>query len=85
MRVGLGTIDHRETFDAFLAGEGLLAETDHDPHGEALGRVSTSSSRNEHEAAGRGRDAHYCAPPAQNRTCPIWAYGSHLGCLTAKR
>jgi hypothetical protein len=27
----------------------------------------------------RGRDAHYCAPPAQNRTGPIKAYGSHLG------
>src|SRR5712691_6159083 len=33
----------------------------------------------------RGRDAHYCAPPAQIRTCPIKAYGSHLGCLTANR
>ena len=32
-----------------------------------------------------GRDAHYCAPPAQNRTCGFPAYGSHLGCLTAKR
>src|SRR5687767_11944689 len=31
----------------------------------------------------RGRDAHYWAPPAQNRTCGIPAYGSHLGCLTA--
>jgi hypothetical protein len=27
----------------------------------------------------RGRDAHYWAPPAQNRTCGIPAYGSHLG------
>ena len=33
----------------------------------------------------RGRDARYRAPPAQNRTCGIPAYGSHLGCLTAKR
>ena len=33
----------------------------------------------------RGRDAHYWAPPAQNRTSGIPAYGSHLGCLTAKR
>jgi len=33
----------------------------------------------------RGRDAHYCAPPAQNRTGGFPAYGSHLGCLTAKR
>jgi hypothetical protein len=32
-----------------------------------------------------GRNAHYCAPPAQIRTCGIPAYGSHLGCLTAKR
>src|SRR6266511_4206610 len=33
----------------------------------------------------RGRDASYLAPPAQNRTGPIRAYGSHLGCVTAKR
>jgi len=33
----------------------------------------------------RGRDAGYPAPPAQNRTCGFPAYGSHLGCLTAKR
>ena len=33
----------------------------------------------------RGRDAHHWAPPAQNRTCGFPAYGSHLGCLTAKR
>src|SRR6476660_9287365 len=33
----------------------------------------------------RGRDAHRWAPPAQNRTCGFPAYGSHLGCLTAKR
>ncbi|HEX4080170.1 MAG TPA: hypothetical protein VHX61_15015 [Rhizomicrobium sp.] len=31
-------------------------------------------------SSGRGRDAHYCAPPAQIRTCPIKAYGSHLRC-----
>ena len=31
----------------------------------------------------RGRDASYLAPPAQIRTGPIRAYGSHLGCLTA--
>src|SRR5271165_498596 len=36
-------------------------------------------------AKDRGRDAHYWAPPAQNRTCGFPAYGSHLGCLTAKR
>ena len=33
----------------------------------------------------RGRDASYLAPPAQIRTGPIQAYGSHLGCLTALR
>ena len=33
----------------------------------------------------RGRDAHHWAPPAQIRTCRIPAYGSYLGCLTAKR
>jgi len=33
----------------------------------------------------RGRDAHYCTPPGQNRTCPIRASGSHLGWVTAKR
>jgi predicted MPP superfamily phosphohydrolase len=27
----------------------------------------------------RGRDAHYCAPPAQNRAGPIRALGFHLG------
>src|SRR5260370_41355587 len=33
----------------------------------------------------RGRAASYLAPPAQIRTGPIRAYGSHLGCLTANR
>src|SRR5208283_2859953 len=33
----------------------------------------------------RGRDGHYWAPPAQIRTCGLPAYGSYLGCLTAKR
>ena len=28
MKVRFGTIDHRETFDAFLASEGLLAEAE---------------------------------------------------------
>src|SRR5229473_5653942 len=31
----------------------------------------------------RGRDVHYWAPPAQNRTCGFPAYGSHLGWVTA--
>ena len=42
-------------------------------------RVCTTDSKD------CGRDAHYWAPPAQNRTCGIPASGSHLGCLTAKR
>ncbi len=29
-----------------------------------------------------GRDAHYWAPPAQIRACPIKALGSHQGLLT---
>jgi hypothetical protein len=33
----------------------------------------------------RGRDARYRAPSAQIRTGGFPAYGSHLGCLTAKR
>src|ERR1039458_2158473 len=32
-----------------------------------------------------GRDVHYWTPPAQIRTCGVPAYGSRLGCLTAKR
>ena len=32
-----------------------------------------------------GRDAHYYAPPGQNRAGPIRALGFHLGCLTRKR
>ena len=46
-----------------------------DPH-----RIEVTS-----DIGDRGRDAHYWAPPAQNRTCGFPAYGSHLGCLTAKR
>src|SRR5882672_6079283 len=34
---------------------------------------------------GRGRDARYRAPPAQNRTCGFPAYGSHLRYVTASR
>ena len=34
---------------------------------------------------GRGRDVGYPTPPAQIRTCGFPAYGSYLGCLTAKR
>src|SRR5438876_34086 len=41
--------------------------------------------RNHLHFADRGRDVHYWAPPAQNRTCGFPAYGSHLGWLTAKR
>jgi hypothetical protein len=31
------------------------------------------------------RDASYLAPPARIRTCSFPAYGSYLGCVTAKR
>ena len=52
------------------------------------GRLPVSGPNSEVELADadfRGRDASYLAPPAQIRTGPIRAYGSHLGCLTAKR
>jgi hypothetical protein len=45
-------------------------------------RSCSSKSR---EFGDRGRHAHCRAPPAQIRTGPIRASGSHLGCLTAKR
>ena len=32
----------------------------------------------------RGRDTSHLAPPAQIRTCSFPAYGSYLGCVTAK-
>src|SRR5215831_10744207 len=37
------------------------------------------------DRVGCGRDASYLVPPAQIRTCSFPAYGSHLGCVTAKR
>ena len=51
-------------------------------NGWAMARVGGSMIR----ALGinRGKDAPYGAPPAQNRTCGIPAYGSYLRCLTAK-
>ena len=36
-------------------------------------------------AEDRGRDIRYRMPPAQIRTCPMRAFGSHLGWVTAKR
>src|ERR1035438_9764375 len=47
-----------------------------------VGSISEVGTRNREV---RGRDASYLAPPAQIRTGPIRAYGSRLGCLTAKR
>src|SRR5271166_3068466 len=41
--------------------------------------------KSQHCGRHTGRDAHYWAPPAQIRTCGLPAYGSYLGCLTAKR
>ena len=38
-----------------------------------------------HPRTVRGRYPSYLAPPAQIRTSPIRAYGSHLGCVTARR
>jgi len=48
--------------------------------------LSLCSSYGEYGSRGyRGRDAHFCAPPAQIPAGVIHAPGSHLGCLTAKR
>ena len=43
----------------------------------ALVRISSRPASR--TRAGRGKDAHYWAPPAQTRTCSFPAYGSHLG------
>ena len=48
-------------------------------HREALKRIKGSRRHCEERSDGCGRDAHYCTPPAQNRTCGFPAYGSHLG------
>jgi len=40
--------------------------------------------QNSPRKAVRGRDASYLAPPAQNRTGGFPAYGSCLGCVTAR-
>src|ERR1700758_2782199 len=55
------------------------------PSGPYLGRACTGSIAPALPGARRGRDASYLAPPAQNRTRSFPAYGSHLGCVTAKR
>src|SRR5450759_565361 len=47
--------------------------------------LPTNQRRDKAARNDRGRDAHYCAPPAQIRTGPIRACGSHLGCVTALR
>jgi hypothetical protein len=52
---------------------------------QAIPQVSSTEGGRSGKEPNRGRDAHYCTPPAQNRTCGIPAYGSHLGCLTRKR
>jgi hypothetical protein len=52
---------------------------------EVASKTSDQAGDGHHHGDDCGRDAHYWAPPAQNRTCGIPASGSHLGCLTAKR
>jgi hypothetical protein len=52
---------------------------------ERLRELMNRLDRVNRQLADRGRDAHHCAPPAQNRTGGFPAYGSHLGYLTAKR
>ena len=47
--------------------------------------IISSRARRRAPNLSRGRDASYLAPPAQIRTCSFPAYGSYLGCVTAKR
>ena len=64
------------------ARSAYLALRDFDPANVSCGSIASVWRCPSHF---RGRDASYLAPPAQIRTGPIRAYGSHLGCLTAKR
>src|ERR1700688_3033658 len=50
-----------------------------------MSEVGSNSEVGKRNREVRGRDASYLAPPAQIRTGPIRAYGSRLGCRTAKR
>lgn len=50
-----------------------------------LGLYGSSQPQTSDPNSYRGRDAHYCVPPAQIPAGVIHAPGSHLGCLTAKR
>ena len=50
-----------------------------------IAELPTYGYRRVHAILKRQALAAGVAPPAQNRTGPIRAYGSHLGCLTAKR
>jgi hypothetical protein len=63
---------------------GIFAEQHQDGDQAEIGiQQALSRPRRYCDAYDRGRDARYRAPPAQIRTCPIRAYGSYLGCLTA--
>jgi 5-methylcytosine-specific restriction protein B len=55
------------------------------PHRSTDGRDIYANMREVSAGDDCGRDVHYWTPPAQIRTCGFPAYGSHLGCLTAKR
>ncbi len=62
--------------------------TQHSPPGGLLGltwtRLAPADRASVLAPSRSGRDAIFIAPPAQNRTCGFPAYGSHLGCVTAK-
>src|SRR5258708_7055355 len=80
----------RDAFDHFRRSQ-LELETLNLPVGvlhfaEVLSQVSKWVCQVEQLAGSdRGRDVRYRTPPAQIRTCGFPAYGSHRGCLTAKR
>ena len=54
-------------------------------YGYATGVFSSRKLERATDDSDRGRDVRYWTPPAQIRTGGFPAYGSHLGCLTAKR
>jgi hypothetical protein len=82
-------LNDAEPAHSHLVGRGIFAKLSNEPITERIGNTERTRndplSRRLQQPRNRGRDAHYCAPPAQNRTGGIPAYGSHLGCLTRKR
>ena len=70
------TLQTQHQLDQFLAAQPLKIAAPH---------PTKESAKPDPRKGLPGRDAPYGAPPGQIRTCGIPAYGSYLGCLTAKR